>query len=163
MVLQPKYIIACSTHARGAMALLLFGGIDNIFGCWNSNQMMKYLNNLARPLLHKFASVIIKHREYIQLSSPYNLFLSFYTLSASEGPPPVRLTNRYFPAKRPADLSEGTIPISTFHVEPRVPTFCLDGRPAAVHVLEVDTHNSITTLSTSPMCSHCLPDVIELS
>ena len=78
-------------------------------------------------------------------------------------PPLVRLTNQDFPAKRPADLSEGMIPISTFHVEPRVPTFCLDGRPAAVHVLGVYTHNSISTLFTSPMCSHCLPDVIELS
>ena len=78
-------------------------------------------------------------------------------------PPLVRLTNRYFPAKRPADLSEGTIPISTFHMESRVPYFCLEGRPAAGHVLEVDTHNSIMTLSTSPMCSHCLTYVIELS
>ena len=58
----------------------------------------------------------------------------------------VRLTNWYFPDKGPAYLSEGTIPVSTFDVERCVPTICLNGRPAAVHVLEVDTHNFITSL-----------------
>ena len=45
------------------------------------------------------------------------------------------------------------IPISTFHVVNSVPTFSPDGYPATVHV---NNHNSITTISTLPMSSHCL-------
>ena len=40
------------------------------------------------------------------------------------------------------------------------PHFCIDNRPAAVHV---DTHNSITKLSTLPMSSHCLTSTLNTS
>ena len=61
--------------------------------------------------------------------------------------------------KDPLTYLRVQILISTFHVEHSVLTFSPDGKPATVHVYN---HNSITTLSTWLMSSHCLTVVIEL-
>ena len=66
----------------------------------------------------------------------------------------VRLTNQDFQAKGPTDPF--AFPPSTWNIVS--PRFCLGDRPAAVHVY---THNSITTLSTLPMGSHCLTSHIS--
>ena len=68
--LAPEDVSARAMRAGGAMALLL-GNVDTdkikMLGRWKSDAMMVYLHTSARPLMQRFADVMVEHGEYSQV------------------------------------------------------------------------------------------------